>query len=112
MTNMAKCILIPIKALAITTVPCLDVLKISVGIDVGSSAPRPVGVLAAQTAAVQHQICFHQTRQAKKYLLIVSCSTMNSSLQSGTTLCMKPQFTLKRLCHACKCCLRCLGSSM
>ena len=31
----------PIKALATTTVPCLDVLKISVGTDVGSSTPRP-----------------------------------------------------------------------
>ena len=41
--------------------PCLDVLKISVGIDVGSSILLDLlGVLAAQTAAVQHQIGFHQ----------------------------------------------------
>ena len=34
-------IMYAIKALATATVPCLDVLKISVGIDVGSSTPRP-----------------------------------------------------------------------
>ena len=79
--------------------PCLDVLNISVGIDVGSSTPRParhvgidvgsstprparcvdidvgsstprpaIGVLAAQTTAVQHQLGFHQTRLAKSFL--------------------------------------------
>ena len=61
MTNVS----LPIKALATTTVPCLDVLKISVGIDVLLDL---LGVLTAQTAAVQHQIGFHQTRQAKKTL--------------------------------------------
>ena len=32
----------------------------------------------------------NETRHAKKHFLIVSCSNMNSSLQPGTTLCMKP----------------------
>ena len=68
MTNMAKCI-VTIKALAITTVPCL---KISVGIDVGSSTPRPARRVGSANNCSSASDRLPSSKAGKKHFLIVS----------------------------------------
>ena len=67
MINMAKCILT--QALAITTVPCLDVLNISVGIDVGSSTPRPDRCVVSANSCSSASDRLPSSKAGKKTLL-------------------------------------------
>ena len=77
---------LPFKALATTTVPCLDVLKISVGIDVGSSTPRPARHVGSANNCSSASDRLPSNKAGKKHFLIVSCSTMNISYILNTFL--------------------------